>query len=114
MRLANHATNTKNFYHFEDSDDCCEPDVVTAAAERLRQSKDLNTADAAQLETIVLLELLRYEYAAGEMPVDDLKSQIQKLRNTLIDVHGREPFDNGNIDKDFYRFLNEEYGLVTK
>ena len=55
MRLVNHATNTKNFYHFEDSDDCCEPAVVTAAAERLRQSKDLNAADAAQLETIVSL-----------------------------------------------------------
>lgn len=59
-------------------------------------------------------ELLRFEYASGDMPVDNLKSQIQKLRNNLIDVHGREPFDNGNIDKGFYTFLNEEYGLVTK
>ncbi len=114
MRLVNHATNTKEFYHIETSDDFCEPEVVKKAAERVRHTCELDDADAAQLEAIVALELLRFEYASTEMPVSELQIQMQKLRNELFDLHGREPLDNGKIDKVFYELLNEEYGHVTK
>ncbi len=114
MRLVNHATNTNVFYHIEESDDFCEPEIVNAAAERLRQTSELNDADNAQLETIVALEKLRFEFASSEMPVSELQLQMEKLRNGLINLHGREPFDNGRIDKHFYELLNEEYGYVTK
>ena len=112
--MINHAINAKKFYHFEDSDEFCEPEVVEVVAERMRQTVDLNDADTAQLETIVALEQLRFEYATRGMPVSELKHQIQTLRSSLITLHGREPFDNGNIDKRFYKLLNEEYGFVTK
>lgn len=112
MRLIDHARNPDSEYHFESSDEYCDPSIVDRAARVVRAAFSLGPTEQAQLQTIISLEKLRYEFANNGQDVKTHGQQIQALRNTLVQQHGREPFDNGEIEKAFYKALNEEYGYV--
>lgn len=112
MRLTDHARKPNSEYHFESSDEYCDPAIVDQAAHVVRAALSLGPAEQAQLQTIISLEKLRYEFAINGQDVKAHGQQVQALRNTLVQQHGREPFDNGEIEKAFYKALNEEYGYV--
>lgn len=112
MRLNDHARKPNSEYHFESSDEYCDPAIVDRAANVVRAAFSLGPAEQAQLQTIISLEKLRYEFAISGQDVKAHGQHLQALRNTLVQKHGREPFDNGEIEKAFYKALNEEYGYV--
>ncbi|EIU5459886.1 TPA: hypothetical protein ACPHWC_003088 [Pseudomonas aeruginosa] len=112
MRLIDHARKPNSEYHFESSDEYCDPAIVDRAAHVVRATRSLVPAELAQLQTIISLEKLRYEFAINGQDIKAHGQQVQALRNTLVQQHGREPFDNGEIEKAFYKALNEEYGYV--
>lgn len=112
MRLTNHTVNSREEYHFESSQDYCDPDEITRVAELLNQRKDFTDADKAQLLTIVELEKIRYRFASTDLPLDKYQAEVQSIRQALIKSHNREPFDNGKVDKMFYVELNKGYGYV--
>lgn len=112
MRLTDHASNPNSDYHFESSDQYCDPAIVDRAANVVRATFSLEPAEQAQLQTIISLEKLRYEFAINGQDVKAHGQQLQALRDTLVQQHGREPFDNGEIEKAFYKALNGEYGYV--
>ena len=113
MRLTNHALKHGCEYHFESSDEYCDPAIVDRAASEVRATFSLDSATEAQLQTIISLEKLRYEYANSGQDVKAHGQRIQALRNALIQQYGREPFDNGKVEKAFYKALNKEYGYVS-
>lgn len=113
MRLTDHALNRDCEYHFESSDEYCNPEIVDRAARIVRTALNLGPAEQAQLQTIISLEKLRYEFATNGQDIQTHGQQIQALRNALVQQHGREPFDNGEIEKAFYKALNEEYGYAS-
>lgn len=112
MRLTDHARKPDCEYHFESSDEYCAPEIVDRAERVVRADFNLDPAEQAQLQTIISLEKLRYEFANSGQDVKAHGQQIQALRNTLVQQYGREPFDNGKIEKAFYKALNKEYGYV--
>lgn len=113
MRITDHQEDPESFYHHESSNEYCTPDKVEEAAERVRRSFKLEERYEAQLECIVALERLRYEFAlSSDIDLNDVGAKVQALRTKLIEGYGIEPFDNGKVDKTFYRFLNEGYGYV--
>ncbi|EKT4465576.1 hypothetical protein QEL93_000947 [Pseudomonas putida] len=112
MRLTDHARAPGNEYHFESSDEYCAPALVERAAKAVATTIRLDAAGQAQLQAIVELEKLRYAFATGDADLKAHGQQIQAIRNTLIQAHGREPFDNGAVEKAFYKALNQAYGYV--
>ena len=112
MRLTDHALEPTCEYHFESSDEFCAPAFIDQAARAVRTAQNLSPADDAQLQTIVDLEKLRFAFAGGNNSLKEHGQQIQALRKDLIERHGREPFDNGKIEKAFYRALNHAYGFA--
>ncbi|MGH8437991.1 MAG: hypothetical protein ACRERW_02835 [Pseudomonas sp.] len=112
MRLTNHADAPDSEYHFESSDEYCAPAIVDRAAKAVDAALNLDAADQAQLRAIVSLEKLRYAFAINEHDLKAHGKQIQDIRNALIQNHGREPFDNGDVEKAFYKALNQEYGYA--
>jgi len=112
MIMTDHAENPNEEYHFESSLEFCSPDIVKRVEKKVRASTECTPADSAQLTAIVELELLRYEFAHGQYDAKCRKKKIQSIRQRLINEHGREPFENGRIDKAFYKALNDEYGYV--
>ncbi|WP_144400894.1 hypothetical protein [Novosphingobium sp. MBES04] len=112
MRMTDHALNAASEYHFESSDEYCAPELVDQAAGAVRTSHNLNPADRAQLQAIVDLEKLRFAFAYNDISLKEHGQQIQALRKQLIERHGREPFDNGKIEKAFYQALNQAYGYA--
>lgn len=112
MRLTDHADAPDDEYHFESSDEYCAPGIVDRAAAAVAASLTLDDADQAQLQAIVSLEKLRHAFATSEQDLKAHGKQVQEIRNALIRSHGREPFDNGDVEKAFYKRLNREYGYV--
>ncbi|MGE8399877.1 MAG: hypothetical protein ACN6NZ_08055 [Burkholderiales bacterium] len=112
MPMIDHAENADTEYHFESSDEYCSPDLVEQVAQALKQSMSLTAADLAQLATIVNLERLRHDFAHSGQSLAEHGREIQRLRNELIEHHRREPFDNGKLEKAFYKALNKAYGYV--
>lgn len=112
MRLTDHALAPGDEYHFESSDEYCAPPLVERAAKSVFATMSLDAAGQAQLQAIVDLEKLRYAFAMGDGDIKTHGKQIQDIRNTLIQAHGREPFDNGAVEKAFYKALNQAYGYV--
>lgn len=110
MSLTNHKNNSQEEYHFESSSDYCDVDIVNIAAQNIRNNINMNEQDHAQLKSIIDLETTRYLFAIGKISHDELKKRIHDIRNNLVKEYHREPFDNGNIDKKFYKELNKLYG----
>lgn len=110
MSLTNHKDNTQEEYHFESSDDYCDVDIINIAAQNVRNNINMNEQDDAQLKSIVDLEKTRCSFAVGNISHNELKKRIYDIRHNLVKEYHREPFDNGTIDKKFYKELNELYG----
>lgn len=105
-----HQPSSKNEYHFESSDEYCDPKLVRKVQEEMVAEISLSEAEVAQLNAIVNLEVARYEYATNDSNHESHGRVIQSIRNKLIKAYGVEPFDNGRVDKEFYKRLNREYG----
>ena len=112
MNMIDHADNPREEYHFESSMEFCSPEVVLSVEKKIRSSMSLTPEDSAQLKAIVELELMRYDFAHGQYDATCRKQMIQAVRNKLIKDFSREPFEDGPVDKAFYKALNREYGYV--
>ncbi|MFZ3025880.1 hypothetical protein [Pseudomonas sp.] len=112
MRMTDHAANAKDEYHFESSKEYCDPSVVEKAAKLVMDNMSLTAADVAQLKAIVMLERLRFDFVHSDQDIKDHARDIQALRKELIAAHHREPFDNGDLEKAFYKALNKAYGYA--
>ncbi|MEN4771285.1 hypothetical protein [Duffyella gerundensis] len=112
MHLTNHKDNAREEYHFESSQDYCDPEQIARVSALLNHRSDFNDADRAQLLAIVELERLRYRFANDELSLESYQAEVQAIRQALIDTHKREPFNNAKVDRAFYVELNKGYGYV--
>ncbi|WP_157956856.1 hypothetical protein [Salinicola aestuarinus] len=105
-----HQASSNSEYHFESSDEYCDPILVRKVKDEMVAESFLSELELAQLIAIVKLETARYEYAVGDSSLKAHGETVQAIRNELIQANGVEPFDNGKVESEFYRRLNREYG----